>query len=116
MRSPQWRHKPARRMRPPSSGAAGIRLKAASRRLIFHNHDSTSTGSPWPPAAEITSWAAPNPTASTTLVPGPTAAMRKSAPAVWASPSSWATPPNIHRVIDRTPTPLCLATNAWDTS
>ena len=38
-RSPVPLHSPARRMRPPSSGAAGMRLNPARRRLICHSHE-----------------------------------------------------------------------------
>ncbi len=50
------------------------------------------------------------------LVPGPTAAIVKSAPGVWASPSSWATPPKSHSVTERTPTPWRRAITACEPS
>ena len=106
VRSPQRRQSTERRMRPPSSGAPGMRLKTASKRLICHSQASKAVASPWMPAATASAWAAPKSAASPMLVAGPTAAIRKSASGVWASPSSWAMPPKTNSVMERTRTPL----------
>ena len=50
------------------------------------------------------------------LASGPASAIRKSAAAVGGSPSNSVIPPSIHKLIDRTLTPLRIATSACASS
>ena len=51
VRSPRRAHSAARRMRPPSKGKPGIKLKTASMKLSELKDRSTATGGPMPSAA-----------------------------------------------------------------
>ena len=93
-------------MRPPSSGNAGNRLEMASTTLISASQTSSAPNTADPSQRSTTHHPAPKIAAMTMLIAGPAAAMRNSAPALSASPSSLATPPNSHRVISTTRTSL----------
>jgi len=114
---PRWRHRVGRRWcrqrsarstRPPSNGAAGIRLKIPSSRFIHASQPSAHAHSAAPPTWWSRATKTPKTPASTKLVTGPTAAMRASTPGDSASPSSSDTPPNSQNVMRRTPMPLAL--------
>ncbi len=115
-RSPFHAHSAARRMRPPSRGAAGIRLNTASTTLIAARYAAMPTIST--PASTVTSSTAssPNSAATSRLVSGPAAAIRRSARGVRASLRSFATPPNSHSVMSSTSTSWRRATTAWESS
>src|SRR6266498_3964278 len=116
VRSPVNRHTAARSTRPPSSGAAGTRLKIASARLVTARYAATATTSRLAPVADSAPVSAPKRPPSTALVPGPTTAMANSAPGVRGSLRSSATPPSSQSVIASTWTPLARATRACASS
>ena len=100
-----WRHTMAARMRPPSSGAAGSRLKMASTPFTTASQAHDAVIRPGAPALCRAKATAPSPTVRPTLTSGPAAAMRHSAVGVGASSLSRATPPRIQRSMPSTPTP-----------
>ncbi len=108
---PRHCHSAARSTRPPSSGAAGIKLKTPSVALATAKYINTPKGSPALPNHAIPPAARPKTTAKAKLVSGPTIAMRKSAPGVRASPLSWATPPRSHSTMLSTSMPFRRATS-----
>ncbi len=104
-RSPVRRHRNARRIRPPSSGAPGSRLKTASRAFIAASQPSAATAIPGPPPARTAAAIPPKISPAARLAAGPAAAIRTSARAVDGSPPSSDTPPSAHSVIEVTGTP-----------
>ena len=107
-------HTMARRMRPPSSGKPGSRLKSASTALILASQLATSlTARPKVPVGlncRVRKATAPKTAASARLVSGPASAIRNSSRARRGSALICAAPPKMNSVIRGTGTPCAFET------